>query len=77
MIDPLGRNNLLLGADAPTWAYSTAPLAGADGRPVAPPTPGAAGYALSLSDQQARRRGAAGGCAGLRQSRVGAGDSSR
>ena len=50
-----GTNPLLLGADAPAWVYSTAPLALPDGRPVAPPTAGSAGHAMSLSDQQARR----------------------
>lgn len=46
------RNDLVLGADAPAWVYSTAPLAGADGKPVAPPQPGSAGTAMRLSDQQ-------------------------
>lgn len=62
-------NPLHLGADAPSWVYSTTPLAGADGRPVAPPTPGSAGHAMSLSDRQvgglsraASGRGGLGGC---------------
>lgn len=42
--------------------YSTAPLAAPDGTPVAPPMPGSAGYAMFLSDQQARaQRGRVGG----------------
>lgn len=45
-------NDLYLGADAPAWVYSTAPLAAKDGAPVAAPTPGAAGHAMFLSDQQ-------------------------
>lgn len=45
-------NQLYLGADAPSWVYSTAPLAQPDGTPVAPPTPGAAGHAMFLTDQQ-------------------------
>ena len=47
-----GFNHLMLGGDAPTWMYSTAPLATPEGKPVAPPTPGTAGHALLLSDQQ-------------------------
>ncbi|PSC70155.1 concanavalin A-like lectin glucanase [Micractinium conductrix] len=47
-----GANPLQLGADAPDWVYSTAPLAAPDGTPVAPPMPGSAGYAMFLSDQQ-------------------------
>lgn len=47
-----GRNPLLLGADAPSFEYSTAPLAGPEGRPVAPPAAGSAGHALFVSDQQ-------------------------
>lgn len=47
-----GANPLLLGADAPAWVYSTAPLAQPDGKPVAQPMPGSAGYAMFLSDQQ-------------------------
>ena len=47
-----GANPLLLGADAPAWVYSTAPLAMPDGKPVAGPTPGSAGHAMFLSDQQ-------------------------
>lgn len=46
------RNDLVLGADAPAWVYSTAPLARADGKPVAPPQPDSAGTAMRLSDQQ-------------------------
>ncbi len=49
-----GANPLLLGADAPSWVYSTAPLAQPDGKPVAGPTPGSAGHAMFLSDQQVR-----------------------
>ena len=45
-------NNLYYGTDAPLWVYSTAPLAKADGSPVARPTPGDAGHALRLNDQQ-------------------------
>lgn len=45
-------NNLYYGTDAPLWVYSTAPLANADGSPVAWPTPGDAGHALRLNDQQ-------------------------
>ena len=47
-----GGNHLMLGGDAPTWMYSTAPLATPEGKPVAHPTPGTAGHALLLSDQQ-------------------------
>lgn len=47
-----GANDLYLSADAPTWIYSTAPLALPDGKPVPPPTPGSAGHAMHLSDQQ-------------------------
>lgn len=50
-----GANPLLLGADAPAWVYSTAPLATPDGKPVAGPTPGSAGHAMFLSDQQVCR----------------------
>jgi len=46
------KNDLYLGADSPQWVYSSAPLTLADGTPVAPPTPGAAGHALRLNDQQ-------------------------
>lgn len=46
------QNDLYLSADAPQWVYSTAPLALPDGTPVAAPTPGAAGHAFYLSDQQ-------------------------
>ena len=46
------KNDLYLGANAPQWIYSTAPLALQDGRPVAAPTPGSAGHAFRLSDQQ-------------------------
>lgn len=49
------NSDLYLGADAPAWVYSTAPLADNAGAPVAPPTPGEAGYALFLSDQQVGR----------------------
>ena len=52
MRDGVGSNPLLLGADAPTWQYSTAPLAAPDGKPVAHPTPGSAGHAMHLSDKQ-------------------------
>lgn len=45
-------NDLYLGGAAPSWVYSTAPLVAPDGAPVAGPTPGAAGHALRLSDQQ-------------------------
>lgn len=45
-------NSLLLGADAPSWVYSTAPLATPDGKRMMPPWPGSAGYAMFLSDQQ-------------------------
>jgi hypothetical protein len=48
------HNHLYLGADAPSWVYSTAPLAQPDGTPVQPPQPGSAGHALHLSDQQVR-----------------------
>ncbi|KAL4421057.1 hypothetical protein ABPG77_001352 [Micractinium sp. CCAP 211/92] len=47
-----GVNPLMLGADAPLWVYSTAPLATPDGSPVQPPTAGSGGYAMFLSDQQ-------------------------
>lgn len=47
-----GTNPLVLGADAPLWVYSTAPLATPDGSPVQPPTAGSGGYAMFLSDQQ-------------------------
>jgi len=47
-----GANPLQLGADAPAWVYSTAPLAAADGSPVAPPAAGSGGYAIFLTDQQ-------------------------
>ncbi|KAL4422517.1 hypothetical protein ABPG75_008714 [Micractinium tetrahymenae] len=47
-----GANPLILGADAPLWVYSTAPLATPDGSPVQPPTAGSGGYAMFLSDQQ-------------------------
>ena len=55
--DSFGRengvaNDLYLSADAPQWVYSTAPLANPDGTPVAVPTPGSAGHAFRLSDQQ-------------------------
>ena len=46
------KNDLFSGADAPQWVYSTAPLSLPDGSPVALPTPGPAGHALYLSDQQ-------------------------
>ena len=46
------QNDLKLGADAPVWVYSTAPLAEADGRPVEAPRAGTAGHAMSLNDQQ-------------------------
>ena len=46
------QNDLYLSADAPQWLYSTAPLALPDGTPVGNPTPGAAGHAFYLSDQQ-------------------------
>ena len=50
-VSPHG-NDLYLGADAPAWVYSTAPLAQPSGAPVAAPTPGSAGHAMALSDQQ-------------------------
>lgn len=46
------NNDLYLGADAPLWTYSTAPLALPTGAPVSVPTPGSAGHAFYLSDQQ-------------------------
>lgn len=46
------KNDLELGADAPSWVYSTAPLADAGGRPLEGPRPGTAGHAMSLNDQQ-------------------------
>ena len=46
------KNDLVLGADAPAWVYSTAPLALPDGKPVERPTPGAAGHAMALHDKQ-------------------------
>lgn len=45
-------NDLYLGANAPGWVYSTAPLADNTGKPLPPPTPGSAGHAMYLSDQQ-------------------------
>eukprot|EP00854_Cymbomonas_tetramitiformis_P026191 gene26191-32091_t len=44
-------HHLLFDSDSPIWKYSTAPLA-VNGLPVAGPTAGAAGYALSLNDRQ-------------------------
>ncbi len=44
--------HLLLRGSAPLFVYSTAPLTSSDGRPVQPPTPGAGGYSLALSDKQ-------------------------
>jgi len=46
------HNDLYLGADAPIWTYSTAPLALPTGAPVSLPIPGSAGHAFYLSDQQ-------------------------
>jgi hypothetical protein len=46
------RNQLRLWSNAPRWVHSTAPLAGADGKPVPGPKPGRAGHALYLNDQQ-------------------------
>ncbi len=46
------HNDLYLGADAPLWTYSTAPLALPTGAPVFLPTPGSAGHAFYLSDRQ-------------------------
>lgn len=46
------KNDLLLDSIAPTWVYSTAPLAGQDGMPLPGPTPGSSGYSLKLHDQQ-------------------------
>jgi cysteine-rich repeat protein len=50
--DDKHSNNLFFATDAPLWVYSTAPLAAADGSPVALPAPGSAGHALRLGDQQ-------------------------
>ncbi|KAG1674619.1 hypothetical protein FOA52_001868 [Chlamydomonas sp. UWO 241] len=46
------EQTLVLRSSAPQLVYSTAPLAMSDGRPVKPPTPGAGGYSLALSDRQ-------------------------
>lgn len=48
-------NSLELWADAPRFEYSDAPLMeAATGAPLPPPTAGARGHALYLSDQQVR-----------------------
>lgn len=47
-------NALLLRGSAPAYVYSTAPLSTNDGAPLPPPTPGAGGYSLALSDKQVR-----------------------
>ncbi len=47
-------NHLALRSNPPLYVYSTAPLAFSDGRPVAPPLPGAGGYSLALNDKQVR-----------------------
>lgn len=53
LLDSSGSgNHLLFRSDIPLYEYSTAPLTMTDGRPVKPPSPGAGGYSLSLSDQQ-------------------------
>jgi hypothetical protein len=47
-------NHLQLRATPPEWVYSYAPLASPDGAPVQLPTPGKAGYAMRLHDNQVR-----------------------
>jgi hypothetical protein len=53
-------NHLQLRSNPPHWEYSYAPLTQTDMMPVMPPVPGAAGYALALSDRQVRRGRSAG-----------------
>lgn len=50
--DDKHTNNLYFGSNYPLWVFSTAPLAHADGAPLAPPEPGAAGHAMRLDDMQ-------------------------
>jgi hypothetical protein len=46
-------NKLELWGDAPRWEYSTAPLMAWDtGKPLAGPSAGSRGHALSLNDMQ-------------------------
>lgn len=50
--DDKHTNNLYFGSNYPLWVFSTAPLAHGDGKPLAPPEPGAAGHAMRLDDMQ-------------------------
>ncbi|GBF95915.1 hypothetical protein Rsub_08038, partial [Raphidocelis subcapitata] len=47
-----GANHLSLRSNPPEWVYSYAPLTLPDGTPAPPPTPGRAGYAMRLHDNQ-------------------------